>query len=813
MKEIDTWLMGPSSSGEEIGQALSDKTYIGIDFGTSTSVVSVMVPDSEGRPIPQTLEIDQPEELGGTIRHHLVNSVLAFRNNRLLFGNDAYQLRQKLFEGKNVFSSFKMRLGIDIGPTYPETELSKKDGSLVIETAADATREFFKLFGEGIMASIEKRGLPDAYHLAVSVPASFEVNQRQDLLTCLKDSGLVVSENCLIDEPNAAFLNYLYENAVDKNEDSLVGRLREGAINVLVYDFGAGTCDVSILEIGIKDEQLKSRNRAISKFTALGGDDFDMAIARDVLLGQLLGSAPTFDPTLHEINERLVPLLQPVAESLKIAAVKWLEHRGITTLEEVRKHGEQEFTEKTIPPCKIRKNKLKLSEPTLTLAEFADAMEPLIKENRTVSNKHVFAPVEDAIEKSGLENEDELHSVLFIGGSSTNPVVRTSVMNLLPESVKAIVPRDLRSHVSLGAAMHSFAYHAFGMDLVQPITPENIYIITRDKNKELVLPASSEVPTKDKFRSSLTVETEGQNMVELPICARTTYKLLGILKINAPNNVGFSKGDKVSVAVSITHDKMLKVEAEIAGTKARVSLFNPLSNRELSEKEKRMLKAKQKFNISLLENQGRPPKEVILEYADSAYRAEEYETAAEMYIAVERMNPYPSENHATAIVCSYSRTRQRDKAHKWAIIAHSRDKDHITAFNLSLFETGKDEEILLRKAHEICPHDQKYMLCLGQILFQKQDAGNKAEGKSLLEECVRTLKPKLEGKSIKEPDCVTLYEAANLLDQDNIAQLANERLIELQANKKADFEPYSEANLAASIEKLPPPMIQPKEGN
>ena len=130
-----------------------------------------------------------------------------------------------------------MKLGINVGPTYPETALPRGAGSIAIEDANDTTREFFRLLAQGIEKAVATANLPSELCFAVTVPASFEANQRRDLLANMKEAGLPVSASCLIDEPNAAFLSFLHESARDQADQSLIDRLKKGAANILVYDF------------------------------------------------------------------------------------------------------------------------------------------------------------------------------------------------------------------------------------------------------------------------------------------------------------------------------------------------------------------------------------------------------------------------------------------------------------------------------------------------------------------------------------------------------------------------------------------------
>ena len=784
-REENSWIIGIHQN--TINTKLHNNTFVGIDFGTSTSVVSILQLDGASQRIKSmTLHIDQPGEYGETISHYLVNTVLAWRRDTLLFGRDAYRLRQELNEGRNVFSSFKMRLGIDIGPTYPNTVLRNNEALISIESANDATREFFKLLAGAIKKAVMREGLSVDLRFAVTVPASFEANQRRDLLRNMVDAGLPVSDSCLIDEPNAAFLSFLHERSFSI-DDEFFSSLIENKQIFLVYDFGAGTCDVSILEIQIVNGSMRSRNLAISKFTALGGDDIDRAIAKNLLVSQLLSTQTGYEPSARVVDEGLVPRLQSSAERLKLAAVKWMTDQGIEAIEQLRAINLAPFRDQAVSSITIQGRRLELLDPHMSLSEFADVLMPFVgRYDPRTSTKHVYAPVADAIEKSGLVAE-QIDTVLFIGGSAANPVVRSSVMRHLPSSVRAIVPLDLQRHVSIGAALHSFGFHAMGNDFITPITSETINIVTRGGRLERVIPASTEVPSPQDFRTTLRVGNPRQRVVELPICGRSVSRLLGILRLESPGLRGFSRGDLVEVSARITKDKLLEVDAKIGGVHVGARLLNPLANDEIGEAETRMLQARQRFNEALLKFRGTPPIVEVEAYAQAAMEAESYELAADMFITAERIDT--TRDYATSICCAYSRTNQTDKAKEWAQRAMERSRNATTVYNYAIMSPIEQQEGLLREAITLDPDLDSAQLVLGRVLHRR---GN-PEGSRLIGSCIQSGRRKMARHSLDRDGCRVLIQAAQVIDDRETLDLAQTRLRHLDASS-----PYDDGNLAGS---------------
>ena len=791
-----SWLVEPASHANDLETVLTDTTYVGIDFGTSTTVASFAHMSPQRLLTADTLKLAQPDRYGGVIRDHLVNSVLAVcKGDKILFGHDAHRMRPSLADGQSVFTSFKMHLGVEIGPTYPNTKLRQDVGPIVVESARDATTEFFRFLNSAISEALEGRGLKPVVKFAISVPASFEANQRRALLGCAKNAGLSIDSSCLIDEPNAAFLSFMNACIHQEQDTELADIMKERGLNILVYDFGAGTCDVSVLHVALPGGKVRSKNLAISKFAALGGDDIDRAIAKEVLVPQLQKANPGIALTATQVDRNLVPRLMPTAERLKIGINKWLTERRVETLEDVISFDElfsdQAFSytvsnRKDERGCAV-KDRLTLATPTLSTTDFARVLRPFMgKFNELRPGPHVFAPVDDALSKSGLSPFD-LDAVLFIGGSAKSPVVRECIMRHLPDAVRPLVPTDLQSHVSAGAALHSLGYHGFGFNFVAPITSEPILVITRDGGMQTIVPASASVPSEEPFSLSLTIDRDDQLTIELPICVSSEAKLLGLLRLDAPNGNSFARGLQIDVEASMTEDKLLVIRASAGGVSVSSSLLDPLANRELSQTERRLLEARQQYNIACLNGGGRPEREDVLIYAYAAQTAGDHLLAADLFVQIDRSGR--AKDHATNIGYSYGRAGQRELARKWTRIAYERQPCALTAYNMSCYADRDEQARYLKEALQHDPFYNCALVSMGALLKAKGES----DGERMLRSAIESLTRDLNDNCIYASDCTWLVKAADLLGNSALSSRSKARRDTLRGD---DSRAYDNENLA-----------------
>lgn len=797
----------PTVSNTEIVQdKLKNSTFIGIDFGTSTTVVSYTVFGDDLTPIKtDIIPVRQLNLDGSYTENHLIPSCIAWYQNKLFIGQTAKILKSKLTYGRNLWYSFKMKLGLDSGPEYFSTELPKGHKIATIENALDATKLFFKYLKGEIDDFISENNLPTASYFSISIPASFEANQRKDLKEALSYAGISFQDSLFIDEPNAAFLSYLIQ--ANSNNLKNYNIPLDSPLHILVFDFGAGTCDITILEIGRKADRLYSKNIAISKFEQLGGDDIDKQIVKNVLFKQLLKQNNLTEQEIRtpEYNKIILPKLQPVAEYLKIQACKSVLRNMVGySLPELAKSPESLKVEQTFNLL-LPQHNLTYKNPSLSFNEFSRIMDEFISEdssydiqNDTESLKSIYTVVNSALSKANIE-KDLINLVLLIGGSSYNPYIQNSLRNGFNQS-EIEIPRDLQAHVATGTAFNSFLHNGMGVDMIKPIVSEPIIIILENESIRTLIREGTEIPCPKVIIDDLHPQKDNQLQIEIPICVSNKNKILTIAKIKSEK--GFNKSDKIRLECEITSDKLIHLSAFIRDIEINVEPLNPFANSSLSTQEiveKRLIKA---ININASQNNGLPSVEQLKSLADFYVKTENHLKAAETFETIQRLSP--NKHLETSICYHYDQAGRKKLSDEWAEKAYENNPNATNAYNLALVkeQQGKmnDYESLMETA--VSQGSNAARLVYGEYLLTRDEE----KAKKLIEEAFNYWYGQFKTNRLSKNDHSRLIRSARQIGRLEVAeQVENAKS---QFNNSNEIKWYSSENLASDNKNYLPEITE-----
>lgn len=791
----------PAVRNAGVGQTetTGGKAFVGIDFGTSTTVVSVaqLIGGSEAPIQVQTVWTEQLQADGiGTESADKLASVIAWHGEKLLIGNGAAELKHQLKRGVNVWYSFKMELGEDLGSKYFNSELKRNHPVATILKPTDAATVFFTYLKKQLDQHFDKLGSRPQVEYAVSIPASFEANQRRDLLDSLAAAGIKLGSQALIDEPNAAFLSYLVASTATERGAQLL-LTPDYPIHLLVFDFGAGTCDVSVLEIGIGLQGTYSKNLAISQFEKLGGDDVDRLIALRVLLPQLLteNGVSLKEFRTPQINKGILPRLLKAAEELKIRLCKQVAMEMQSTSElPIVAGSEMAVTLGTPIEVFLPKHQLTLKQPRLSYREFRELMETFTgKVRRTTARQEgqdefvsIFSPVESALKKAGLAKA-EVDYVLLIGGSAKNPYIQQALAAYFDDS-ELIIPQDLQTHVAAGAAIHSLIYNGFGKNIIQPIVSEPLLIVTKGGQPEVLVKAGTRIPCEPVVLDELVTQRDGQAQIEIPICVSSTDKVLQVLKVFAPANRPFKAGIPIRLECSISADKLVHVQATVNGQVVRVEPMNPFANRALSTAERMLYQAERNANIAAEQQGGKPAESTLYKLFQAYEFADNHLRAAETLELIQEL--YPTNAHHNSIGYHYDMAGHRDRSQPWYEQAYQRNPAPVTAFNLGMsfrykeparYEELMEEVLLMDPSYPYAPH------YYGEHLMNRGDA----RGKPLVQKAFDIFNARFEAGTLGPNDYHRLADCARILGDKATAQR-----VESSAPTRQEKGLYDDENLA-----------------
>lgn len=773
-----------------------NETYVGIDFGTSTTVASICTMNGSKQIITLPIPFKQPLVDGRLHEHHLLPSVIAWVDNQLLIGKGAYQLKYKLTEGINLWHSFKMELGTDLGPKYYNSQLIAGHPFATIESPRDAALVFFNFVKQCIENFVKEKGLSPNIRYAVSIPAAFEANQRRDLLEVLKKIGLSNERHVFIDEPNAAFINYLVEYNHNSFKNYQIPD--DSHLHVLVFDFGAGTCDISLLALENNGSSLTTKNLSISNFLPLGGNDIDRAIARQILLPQFFAHNHLEEDSLKkvDIDRRILPRLLGIAEQLKINVCKNV--RAQMRDNRLPALAFSDTIVRITENSEIRTPKmtLKLGNFYLSYAAFSELMKPFLdpfsthdrcsEDGKIVS---IFSPINSALNKADL-TMDQIDLQLMIGGSAQNPYVIDALSSQFPE-LEIEVPQDLQSHISCGASIYSRLIHGMDFDIIQPITSEPLLYMTQEGVKVLV-PANTPIPSQSVLFEPLRVGTDQQKIIEIPIFISTDDKLLHVIRVTEPQGIGFPVNTKVQLNVQVTENKLVSVQVNIDDCASTIEYLNPFANHKLSPQESIVLDKFKKANISALNNNRRPTIAVLHELIEAYANAGQHLKAAELLENVQQLQP--DKQALTSLTYHYAMAGKIKQSQYWAEQAYANDKCSTTAFNLALgYKTSNEERYCQLMEEGLAMNDSAGCILqdYGVYLLDKDDP----QGEIMLKKALKQYLASLNAGLITDNYLYRLILCARRLGATDVLEKATQ---ERDKRKKGD-KGYDEANLLQSM--------------
>ena len=500
---------------------MSEK-IIGIDLGTSNSAAAVI---QGGKP---TLI---PAAEGNTMAGKAFPSIVAFdKDGNLLVGETAR--RQAVTNPDNTIREAKRKMGTDFMYKIQGKDYKPQQISAFILQKIKRDAEAFT--GDTISKAV------------ITVPAYFNDNQRQ----ATKDAGIIAGLEVvrIINEPTAASLSF----GLDKNKEDM---------KILVFDFGGGTLDVTIMEMGGGVFEVMST----SGDTQLGGSDMDKAI---------------IDYVVDEFRKK-----EGVDLSNDSTAMTRIKEGGEKAKIELSTVME---TEINLPFIAQDSSGSKNLEVKLTRAKLEDLVNPIVQRCKS--------SVDKAIEDAKIPKTD-ITKIVLVGGPTRMPIVRKFVSDTVGKEAESGV--DPMEAVAFGAAVQAgiIAGDVTNDIVLLDVTPLTLGIETLGGVREPIIERNTTIPTsKDK---TFTTAADSQTAVTINVVQGERPMVADNVSLGSFNLTEIPPAPRgvpqINVKFDIDANGIINVTAKDLGTAKDAKITIESSSKMSEEDVKKMKSDAEKF--------------------------------------------------------------------------------------------------------------------------------------------------------------------------------------------------------------------------